>query len=441
MSIYTNPNSSFSAAERAAWIADHEESEQLLIFSSLPEPLAEETFEALPVFLQKRLIEQLPKKEGAHLLTILTPDDRTALLQDCSSRVLEELLKRLPLDKRKEAVALLRYPEGSVGRLMTPDYLSALPEWTVEKTLDEVRLYQGNTETLDMIYIVDASNKLLDDLLLKDLLFVDRNKKLADLADNQYVSLLVDQPDESAISIFQQTNRNALPVISHDGVLLGIVTIDDILRLSDQAATEDIQKIGGTEALSEPYLEAPFLELMRKRAGWLVLLFLGEMLTATALAFFEQEISKAVVLALFLPLIISSGGNAGSQASTLIIRAIALGEISSQNWRRVVRREIFSGIVLGAILGLVGFFRVVVWGATTNIYGEHWLLLAIAIFCSLIGVVSWGTLSGACLPMILKKMRLDPATSSAPFVATLVDVVGVIIYFFVAIHILKGTLL
>lgn len=230
-------------------------------------------------------------------------------------------------------------------------------------------------------------------------------------------------------------------MINSEGILLGIVTIDDILRLSNEEATEDIQKIGGMEALDEPYMQASFMDLMRKRAGWLILLFVGETFTATALGYFEDKIAQAVVLSLFLPLIVSSGGNAGSQASTLVIRAMALGEISLRDWWKVVKREVLSGIFLGTILGIIGFFRVSIWGLFSNIYGEHWLLIAMTIGLSLIGVVLWGTLLGAVLPLVLRKVGADPATSSAPFVATLVDVVGIIIYFLIAIAILTGTLL
>jgi magnesium transporter len=259
--------------------------------------------------------------------------------------------------------------------------------------------------------------------------------------DRKYLALHVNDDQETATSIFRKNNRAVLPVIDDGGILLGIVTIDDILRVESEEATEDIQKIGGTEALDEPYMNTPLFELIKKRAGWLVILFLGEMLTATAMGFFEDEISRAVVLALFIPLIISSGGNSGSQASTLIIRAMALGEINFKDWWRVMRREILSGLALGSILGLIGFLRIAIWSQFTPIYGPHWLLLGITVAITLLGVVLWGTLSGSMLPLLLKKMGADPATSSAPFVATMVDVTGLVIYFLVASLLLRGTLL
>ncbi|MEI8126064.1 MAG: magnesium transporter [Parachlamydiaceae bacterium] len=292
-----------------------------------------------------------------------------------------------------------------------------------------------------MSYVIDDESKLLDDIKLKDILFVPRQSKVRSIANEQFVTLSVYDSDEAAIKAFRLHDRIVLPVIDEDGVLLGVVTIDDILRLDNQETTRDMQKIGGMQALDEPYMQAPFLELIRKRAGWLVILFLGEMFTATAMGYFADEIAKAVVLALFLPLIISSGGNAGSQASTLVIRAMALGEVKLRDWWKIVKREVLSGIFLGTILGVIGFFRVTIWSLFSNIYGEHWLLVAITIGLSLVGVVLWGTLCGALLPLILRRAGVDPATSSAPFVATIVDVTGLIIYFLIAINILKGTLL
>jgi magnesium transporter len=260
--------------------------------------------------------------------------------------------------------------------------------------------------------------------------------------DHNFESLHANQDQEEAVKLFWKYHRTALPVIDQDGkVLLGIVTIDDILQVLKKEDTEDIQKIGGVEALDEPYLQISALKMLKKRAGWLIILFLSEMLTATAMSFFEDEISKAVVLALFVPLIISSGGNSGSQATTLIIRAMALGEVKLRDWWRVMNREFKSGFLLGLILGSIGFLRILVWSLFSTIYGPHWILIALTVGCSLVGIVLWGSLAGSMLPFILKKAGLDPATASAPFVATLVDVTGLIIYFSVALIFLKGTLL
>lgn len=379
--------------------------------------------------------------QAAALLKDLSPDDRTNFLQELPRDIIDELIKLLPHDERILTLTLLGYPEGSVGRLMTPDYIAIKMDWTIEQVLDHIQAYGHDSETINVIYVIDDENKLLDDIKLKDILFVPRLSKVRSIANHQFVALSVYDSDEDAIHAFRYYDRIVLPVIDEKGILLGVVTIDDILRLANDEATEDMQKIGGMEALNEPYMQAPFLELIRKRAGWLVILFLGEMFTATAMGYFEEEIAKAVVLALFLPLIISSGGNAGSQASTLVIRAMALGEVQLKDWWKIFKLEILSGLVLGTILGIIGFFRVTIWNFFSNIYGQYWLKIALTVGISLIGVVLWGSLCGALLPLILRRIGVDPATSSAPFVATIVDVTGLIIYFLIAMNILKGTLL
>lgn len=414
---------------------------QSFIFGNLDTPLVVEVFDFLSPRIQNRLLCSISKIQAANLLNTLSPDDRTAFLQDMPHSVINELIKFLPLEERTQTLGLLGYPEGSIGRLMTPDYIAIKSDWTIQKVLDYILEYGHDSETISLLYVISDEGELLDDVKLRDFLFVPRTQKVESLMDHQFVTLSVDNDDETAINTFRRFDRVALPVVNQEGILLGIVTIDDILRLSDKEATEDIQKIGGQEALDEPYMETPFLSLMKKRAGWLTILFLGEMLTATALGYFEHEISKAVVLALFLPLIISSGGNAGGQATTLIIRAMALGEVKLKDWWKVIKRELASGSFLGIVLGTIGFARISLWSQFTDIYGEHWLLIALTIFFSLIGVVLWGTFSGATFPLILRAIGLDPATSSAPFVATIVDVTGVVIYFLIAIFILRGTLL
>jgi magnesium transporter len=292
-----------------------------------------------------------------------------------------------------------------------------------------------------VIYIIDDEGILLDDIRIREFLFVSPETGVSDLMDSRYVALSVNDDESAAITVFRNNNRVALPVINTKGVLLGIVTIDDVLRLAEEEDTEDIQKMGGTEALEEPYIDSSVYTLIQKRAGWLVLLFIGEMLTASAMSFFEDEIARAVILAMFVPLIISSGGNTGSQAASLIIRAMALGEIGIRDWWRVMKREFVSGLALGIILGIIGFFRIFLWTFFTNIYGPHWLGIALTVGTSLLGVVMWGSLAGSMLPLIIKRMGADPAVSSAPFIATLVDVTGLIIYFSAAMLWLKGTLL
>ncbi len=430
-----------SGFEIADMISHKTAEDQELIFSVLSPKLAAETFIYLSLKTQKRFLNSLPTMQIADMLSAMPPDDRTALLQELPRIVVEEYLKLLPTQERDLALTLLGYPEGSVGRLMTTNYIAVRMDWTVEQVLDHIRAYGRSSETINEIYVVDDKDILIDDIKIKEFLFVPKGYKVSQIADKKFVALSTLDKADKAIETFKKYDRNALPVVNEDGVIQGIVTIDDILHLISEKNTANIQKVGGTEALDEPYMETPFFALMKKRAKWLVLLFVGEMFTATALGFFEEEIAKAVVLALFLPLIISSGGNAGSQSTTLIIRAVALGEVKLKDWWKIMKREILSGIFLGAILGVIGFARIITWSAFTTIYGEHWFLVALTISLALVGVVLWGSLIGSMLPLLLKRMRFDPAIASAPLVATLVDVTGIMIYFGIAMIVLKGSLL
>jgi len=416
--------------------------DKIHLFKLLPLNRRVKAFRFLESHIQNYVFESLSHHDTAVLLNEMPPDDRTAFLEELPGEVVKELLKLLSWEERTVTLSLLGFPEHSVGRLMTPDYIAVEPQWTISEVLDYVREHGRDSETINVIYVVDKNGVLLDSIRIIKFLLVPLTEKVSALVDNKKVMGLSPYDDEeSAINAFRRNNRVALPVIDTSGVMLGIVTIDDVMRLAEDEDTEDIQKIGGVEALEEPYMNIPFFRLMKKRASWLVILFIGEMLTATAMGFFQNEIAKAVVLALFVPLIISSGGNSGSQASTLIIRAMALGEVSIRDWWRIMKREIFSGLFLGSVLGLLGFIRVTAWSAFTNIYGDHWFLVALTVSFSLLGVVLWGTLAGSMLPLILKRFGIDPAVSSAPFVATLVDVTGLLIYFTLALSILKGTLL
>jgi len=313
--------------------------------------------------------------------------------------------------------------------------------------LDYVREHGQDSETINVIYVVDHRGKLIDDIRIREFLLRPLNTEVSELMDEKFTALNVTDSQEEALNVFRKYDRSALPVIDSNGVLVGLVTTDDMLDVAEEEATEDIQKFGGMEALDEPYMRIPLWRMVRKRAGWLVILFLGEMLTATAMSSYQDEIAKAVVLALFLPLIISSGGNSGSQASTLIIRAMALGEVTLRDWWRVASRELQAGLSLGLILGTIGAIRVAIWSVVgekyfhREIYGPHWPLVALTVGVALVGVVLWGSLSGSMLPFVLRRVGADPATSSAPFVATLVDVTGLMIYFTVAMLVLRGTLL
>ena len=398
-------------------------------------------FRILDFPTQERIIKKLSGQKVEELINELPPDDRTSLFSELHGDAVQKLILHLSPENRKEALSLLGYEEDSVGRLMTPDYIAVKRTWDVTRVLSHIRRYGKNSETIDVIYVIDENGQLLDDIRIREILLVKPETKVSDLMDGRLISLSASDPQEEAINIFRMNNRTALPVVDGENILLGIVTVDDILWIANEEYTEDIQKIGGTEALDEPYLDINLFRLVKKRVGWLIILFLGEMLTATAMGFFEKSIAKAVVLALFIPLIISSGGNSGSQASTLIIQAMALGEVTVADWWRVMRRELLSGLMLGLTLGLIGFMRIYIWTLFSPIYGPYWILVGLTVGCALVGVVLWGSLAGSMLPLILKKLGADPATSSAPFVATLVDVTGLIIYFTVAVILMKGTLL
>ena len=428
-------------SELAPLIQDLPIERQTTIFRILPRRLAARTFEYLPLKEQEEMLRALAQEDVTAILNEMSPDDRTMLLEELPAAATRQMLALLNDEERAEAVKLLGYPEGSVGRFMTPHYIAVRPHWTVPEVLNYVRRHGQDSETLNMIYVVDEDGVLIDDIRMRKFLLADPDLHVADLMDDRFTSLKATDDEQTAVNVFRQADLAALPVTDSDGVLIGIVTNDDILDVAEELATEDIQRIGGSEALDEPYMKIAFHQMVRKRAGWLVILFLGEMLTATAMGFFEKEIERAVVLALFVPLIISSGGNSGSQAATLVIRALALGEVRLRDWWRIMRREVFSGLALGSILGAIGFLRITVWSAFSDMYGPYWFLVALTVGVALVGIVLWGTLSGSMLPLILRKLGFDPASSSAPFVATLVDVTGLVIYFSVAAIVLRGTLL
>jgi magnesium transporter len=429
-------------ADVAEVILDLPEDEQVIIFRLLPHNLAADVFEYLGIEEQHKLLHALAHEQVAAILNEMAPDDRTALLEELPSAAARQLIRLLTPEERRVATALLGYPEDSVGRLMTPDFIAAKEDWIVQEVLDYIRAYGQDSETLNVIYVVDDHGKLIDDIRMREFLLKPLDSYVRDLMEKTFVALNVTDSQQDALNVFRKYDRTVLPVIDSTGVLLGIVTVDDMLDVAEKEATEDIQKLGGMEALDEPYTTIPFLRMLKKRATWLILLFLGEMLTATAMQGYNSEIEKAAILAMFLPLIISSGGNSGSQATTLVIRAMALGELRLVDWIRVVRKELLSGLSLGLILGTIGFFRISLWQYLHIFdYGTYHWLVATTVGVALVGVVLWGTLSGAMLPFLLRRCGLDPAASSAPFVATLVDVTGLIIYFNVALFVLRGTLL
>lgn len=412
------------------------------VFRLLPRQHAGRVFSYLPSDHQEGLLRTLTNDQMREVLSGMTPDDQARLLQELPHEVTRRILETLTPEALGAARDLLGYPPHSAGRYMTPRYVALRPEITAREALDYVRRTGRNQETLAVLYVVDDESRLVQELRLGTLVLADPHARISDIQDRPVVSIPATADREEAVQLFRKYDRLVLPVTDRDGHLLGIITADDVLDVAEIEATEDIQRSGGMEALDGPYLEVGFFQMMKKRGVWLSVLFVGEMLTTTAMTYFQGEIEKAVVLAMFVPLIISSGGNSGSQASTLVVRSLALVELRLSDWWRVIGREFRCGMALGSWLGLIGFLRVGVWHYTGLYdYGEHHFLVALTVWLALIGVVTFGSVSGSMLPFILRRIGFDPATSSAPFVATLVDVTGLIIYFTVAALILTGTVL
>lgn len=398
-------------------------------------------FRILDFPTQERIFKKLSAVKVREILNEMPPDDRTSFFGELKGDVVKHLIILLTPEERREALSLLGYPEDSVGRLMTPDYITVKAHWTITRILDHIRRYGSASETIDVLYVIDSEGKLIDDIRIKDILLAHPDTQVGDLIDNRIISLNANDPQEEAVTVFRMNNRVALPVVDAQGIMLGIVTIDDILWVANEEYTEDMQRFGGTEALDEPYLDVSIFHLVKKRGGWLIVLFLGQLLTASVIEHFQGQMEKVIYLMALMPLIMSSGGNSGSQASTLVIQAMAMGEVTISDWWRVMKREILSGLFLGLILGLLGFLRIAGMQVFLETYGEYWILVAFVVAISLVGVVLWGSLTGSMLPFVLRKLGADPASSSAPFVSTLVDVTGLIIYFTVATLILRGVLL
>ena len=410
----------------------------------LPPDLAHEFFFDLSAGDQADVVLALPPGERRPWIRVLAPDDVADLIQSAPADQRQALLTLLDEPTRAEVTALLAYAEDEAGGLMNPRYIRVRPEMTAAEALSYFRRQaqqRTSRDTPTYAYILDAEGKLVGQVSLTDLVAADPATSIADLMSTDVITIPEEADQEDVAHLFAEHRLAAAPVVDREGRMKGVVTADDVVAVAEEEATEDIQKLGGSSALDAPYLKTAFHRMVRKRAGWLSALFLGEMLTATAMAFFEAEIARAVVLALFVPLIISSGGNSGSQATTLVIRAMALGEVRLRDWWRVIRRELAAGFVLGTVLGSIGFLRIVVWQMVSPLYGPHYMLVAATVFVSLIGVVTFGTFAGSLLPFILRRLGFDPASASAPFVATLVDVTGLVIYFSAASLILRGTVL
>lgn len=414
---------------------------RVIVFRLLHKDLAADTFAYCELDMQEELLHDMAREQVASILNEMSADDRTQLFEDLPANVVQELINHLSAEERAIALSLLNYPEDSVGRIMTPDYVIVKKHWTVQQALDHIRMYGKNSETLNVLYVTEHGT-LIDEIHIRDLLLAMPDSQIEDVMDYKAQALLVTDPQEKAVEMFRHLDRYALPVVDKDRKLLGIITVDDVLDIADEQATEEMQKFGGVQALDEPYITVPIFELIRKRATWLVVLFVGGFLTATAMSYFQSTIDRAVVLALFLPLIISSGGNSGSQAATLIVRALALGEVGLADWWSIMRREITVGLCLGVVLGILGFCRLFFGDMITGDYDANISpIIAAVIGISLVGIVVAGTIAGSMLPLIMKRLGFDPAASSAPFVATFADVTGIIIYFSIATLLLRGLLL
>lgn len=431
----------FTAPDIVEIFTDLSPREEAVLLRLLPHALAAQVFEHLPHDDQEAVLKALGDEEVARILNAMAPDLRTALLEELPALATQRLLNLLTPQQRRIAADLLGYLPGSIGRRMTPDYVAIKEGWTVAEVLTHLRAVGRERETLNQLYVVTDQGSLVDWVRLRNVVVSELHAPVIELLEHKNWALRASDPQEKAVEAFRKYDTTVLPVVDSDGVLVGVVTVDDVLDLAEQEATEDIQRLGGVEALDAPYLRVGLFTMIRKRAGWLAVLFVGEMLTATAMAFFEDEIAKAVVLALFIPLIISSGGNSGSQATSLIIRALAVRDIRLRDWWRVLWRELISGLCLGGVLAVIALARILLWPGREKLYGEHYILVAMTVVGSLVGVVLFGSLVGAMLPFILRRLGFDPAVSSAPLVATLVDVTGLVIYFSVAWQILHGTLL
>jgi magnesium transporter len=415
---------------------------RLEAFKALSRAEAEDFFWNLSAPDQVELLLALPAMERRGWMRLLAPDDAADAVQAAPEEERDGLLALLDDSARKEVTALLAYAEDQAGGLMSPRFARVRPDMTADEAISYLhKQARERVETIYYVYVLDTQQRLVGVVSFRQLFEAPGGTKVRNLMQTEVVTVSEQMDQEDVGLLFAKHSLLAIPVVDADGHMKGVVTVDDIVDVVQEEATEDIQKIGGMEALDEPYLDIGLFRMIRKRAGWLSALFISETLTATAMGYYEHEIARAVVLALFIPLIISSGGNSGSQASTLVVRAMALGEVRLRDWWRVMRREFAAGLALGSILGMIGLLRILLWPTRATIYGEHYVLIAITVACSLVGVVLWGTISGSMLPLMLRRLGFDPASASAPFVATLVDVTGLVIYFTVASGILYGTLL
>ncbi|MEX2477315.1 MAG: magnesium transporter [Gracilimonas sp.] len=414
----------------------------IVVFRLLKKPIAADVFAELPTSKGVELLELFNKQQLSDVMGNLEPDEQVSILEELPGHLTQRVMNSINREDQKQLKKLLGYPEESVGRLMTPRYVKVKSDWTIKRSMKHIREYGKTAETINVIYIVDDKERLIDDLRITHLILADQQEQIETLMDRSFEALSVFDDQEEAVKMLAKYDRVALPVVDSDGVLVGIVTADDIIDVAEEETTEDMQKMAGMDALDDYYSQTSIFDIVKKRLWWLVILFVGQVLTAIAMGGYEEILQKVVALSFFVPLIISSGGNSGSQAATLIIRALATDDIKLEDWKKVFTREFTSGLMLGGLIGLLGFFTLIAWDLIGGqALSSTVILTAAVIGLSLFAIVLFGNFTGAMLPFVLSKFDIDPAVSSAPFVATIVDVSGIIIYFSIAILLLSGTLL
>jgi len=430
------------AVDVAELLEELEPEVAVVIFRLLKKVKAADVFSYLSTVKGIELLEVFSREQLSDVMNNLEPDERVALMEELPGDLTQKLFNSMDPKNIAQVRMLLGYPAESVGRLMTTNYVKIKKDWTVEKSFEHIRKYGRTAETVNVIYVVDEDEKLIDDLRITQIIVANADSKISDIMDSSFEALSAFDDQEDAVRMLSKYDRIALPVVDSGGILVGIVTVDDILDVAEEETTEDMHLMAGMVALNKTYSETTMGDMVGKRIGWLVILFLGQMLTVTAMAGFENTLATAAVLALFIPMIISSGGNSGSQAATLIIRAISTDDISLSDWMKVFRKEFMSGLLLGTIIGVLGTIVISFWMV---LRGEPFSLAvglqALTVGLSLLFVVMFGNMSGSMLPFIMSKIGLDPAVTSAPFVATLVDVTGIIIYFSIAVALLSGVVL
>lgn len=413
----------------------------VVAFRVLPREISAKVFAELEQPVQESLLEELGAERSSRLIESMDPDDRAALLDELPVEIATRLIQRFSPTNRMVTRAILGYPAESVGRLITPDYVRVRSDWSVEKTLEHIRRYGSNAETIDWVFVIDQEGKLIDDIHIRDILLADAGTPMSELMDNEFIALFASDDREEAVRIMNRYDRTALPVVDSLGLLVGIVTADDVADVAEEEFTEDVQKLGGMEALDAPYMSSPVLSMFKKRGGWLAGLFLMQVFTISIMGFFDEQLNKAVVLALFVPMIIASGGNTGTQAASLLVRAIAVEEVTLSSWWKIMRKELLTGLCLGVTLGVLGLFVVWILSHTPMVETPHLVPLATTVGLAVFMIVIWGSLIGSMFPLLLDRVGLDPAASSSPLVATLMDVSGLTIYFVVALALLRGTIL